>query len=230
MKSLKVLISAYACKPNEGSEPGVGWNTIREIVKYHQVWVLTRLDNQSVIEAELEQNPIPNLHFIYCQLPFWAKSWKSTRPHHYYLWQIYAYFVARKLNTQVGLDVAHHVTYVRYWSPSFLSFLPIPFIWGPVGGGEALPKGFIKDFSLRGKIYETLRYIAHIIGEHDPFTRLTAKKSTIVRAVSHDTANRLYNIGVKKLEVYSALGLTQQEIDSLNEFPIPKIIPSNLLL
>jgi hypothetical protein len=28
---LKVLISAYSCSPGRGSEPGIGWNTAREM-------------------------------------------------------------------------------------------------------------------------------------------------------------------------------------------------------
>ncbi|WP_318780277.1 hypothetical protein [Atlanticothrix silvestris] len=38
---MRILISAYACEPGQGSEPGVGWNVVREVSKYHHVWVLT---------------------------------------------------------------------------------------------------------------------------------------------------------------------------------------------
>ena len=27
---MKVLVSAYACEPGWGSEPGVGWNCVRQ--------------------------------------------------------------------------------------------------------------------------------------------------------------------------------------------------------
>ena len=64
MKRLKVLVSAYACRPGEGSEPGVGWNVVRELVEYHDIWVLTRSDNRVSIESELTQHPLPELHFI----------------------------------------------------------------------------------------------------------------------------------------------------------------------
>ena len=33
MKKKKILLSAYACEPNEGSEPGVGWNWAIELKK-----------------------------------------------------------------------------------------------------------------------------------------------------------------------------------------------------
>ena len=41
MKKLNVLLSAYACVPGRGSEPGVGWNFALTTSKYHNVWVVT---------------------------------------------------------------------------------------------------------------------------------------------------------------------------------------------
>ena len=39
-KRLKVLVSAYACSPYKGSEPGVGWGFVSELSKYHNLWVI----------------------------------------------------------------------------------------------------------------------------------------------------------------------------------------------
>ena len=152
-----ILISAYACEPGQGSEPGVGWNFVNEMSRHHELWVLTQSDGRLEIERELQENPNPNLHFLYFEPFGWQLDlWKAKAEIqlHYYLWQIQAYFVGRRLHHQVNFDLIHHVTFVKYWSPSFLSMLPIPFLWGPVGGGEAAPKPFWKDFSLRGKVYE----------------------------------------------------------------------------
>lgn len=222
MKCLKVLISAYACRPGMGSEPGVGWHTVCELVKYHKVWVITREDNRSSIESELAKNPIPGLQFIYCDVSG-ARQWKQGLQGvhlHYYLWQISAYFAARKLHNEISFDLIHHVTYVRYSSPSFLSLLPIPFIWGPVGGGETAPKAFWQDFNARGQLYEILRHVAHRVGELDPFARLTARRSFLVRATTEDTAKRLRQMGSSKVEVFSESGLSQAEIDHLALCPM----------
>jgi glycosyltransferase involved in cell wall biosynthesis len=137
---------------------------------------------------------------------------------HYYLWQLKAYFVARELNQELNFDLVHHVTYVRYSSPSFLSLLPIPFIWGPVGGGESAPKAFWKDFSWRGKVYEILRSLARSLGELDPFVRLTARRSILARATTEDTAERLRKLGATNVEVFSQLGLSEEEITQLAKY------------
>jgi hypothetical protein len=138
MPRLKILISAYACSPHQGSESGIGWQAVTHMAVHHEVWVLTRANNRGPIEVALQNTPINGLHFEFLDLPRWARFWKRGQRGveiYYYLWQIAAYVYARRLHSVVGFDLAHHYTFGRYWSPSFLSLLPIPFIWGPVGGG-----------------------------------------------------------------------------------------------
>lgn len=223
---MKILLSAYSCEPGKGSERGVGWNVAREVAKYHEVWVLTRPDeSREAIEAELKRNPAPNIHFVYFTLPFWKDSLRwgqsGAMQLHYYLWQIQAYFVGRKLHREIGFDVAHHVTFVRYSSPSFLSFLPVPFLWGPVGGGESAPLKFWADFTLKNKIYEILRWIWRAIGEFDPFALLTAKRSTIAYATTEETAQRLRSLGAYHIEKLSESGISHLEIEQLSQCPFP---------
>lgn len=221
---MKVLLSAYACEPGRGTEPGVGWNTVWEVAKHCEVWVLTRPDDgRQAIEAELARHPQPNLHFIYFTLPIIGGIWKlgvGAFQIHYYLWQIQAYFVARKLHREVDFDLVHHVTFVKYSNPSFLSLLPIPFLWGPVGGGESAPMAFSQDFSLRGKIYEALRNVSRWLGERDPFTRMTARRSCLTRATTEETRQRLLKIGATPVEVYSQVGLLTEEIARLSQYAI----------
>ncbi|MEM7065578.1 MAG: glycosyltransferase [Cyanobacteria bacterium P01_B01_bin.77] len=222
MKSLKVLVSAYACKPNMGSEPGVGWHIVQELAKHHQVWVLTREENRDAIERFRAQNATKNLTFVYCDPPGPAKYLKHAQVPHYYFWQMGAYTIAKRLHRQITFDIAHHVTYVRYSTPSFLTLLPIPFIWGPVGGGESTPSGFWQDFSLRAKVYEFLRTATHRVGEIDPFAQVTARRSALARATTQETAQRLQLMGASNVQTCSALGLSQSELSMLEQFSAPR--------
>jgi len=227
---MKILLSAYSCEPDKGSERGVGWHVAKEVAKYHEVWVLTRPDeSKGAIEAELEKNPNANLHFVYFTLPFWKDSLRfgqsGAMQLHYYLWQIQAYFVGRQLNRDIGFDVSHHITFVRYSSPSFLSLLPIPFIWGPVGGGESAPMPFWRDFSWKNKLYETLRWAWRAIGEVDPFTRLTAQRSALIYATTSDTAHRIHRLGAAQVKQLSESGISDIEIDRLSQYLHPSNTP-----
>ncbi len=227
-KQLNILVSAYACRPGEGSEPGVGWHTVRELSKYHYIWVLTRQNNRPAIEAELQRHPNPQLQFIYCEPP---RLLQRLNRHqrivhvHYYLWQVQAYRVARQLHQSIGFDVAHHLTYVRYSSPSFLALLSVPFIWGPVGGGEAAPRAFWPTLGGRGKRYEIARRLSHRLGELDPFTRATARRSVLSRATTVETAQRLRQLGAQHVELYGESGLHADDITRLSQCPTPPSSP-----
>jgi glycosyltransferase involved in cell wall biosynthesis len=228
---MKILMSAYSCEPGQGSERGVGWNVVREIANYHEVWVLTRPDeSKEAIEAELARNPVPNLHFIYFTLPIWSDGWRwgasGAMQIHYYLWQIQAYFVARRLHQEIGFDLVQHVTFGNYWTPSFLALLPVPFIWGPVGGGEPAPQSFWSDFGLKAKIYEFVRGLACGVGEINPLVRMTAAKSAIALVTCRETEARLRRLGAKSIEtVYGQTGLNQEELTQLGNLPTE---PSNV--
>lgn len=219
---MRILISAYSCEPGKGSERGVGWNFAREVAQYHEVWVLTRPDeSKEAIEAELTKNPIPNLHFVYFTLPFWQDSLSlgqsGAMQLHYYLWQIQAYGVGKKLHQEIGFDVIHHVTFVRYSCPSFLAFLPVPFVWGPVGGGESAPLPFWKDFSSKNRLYEALRWAWRSIGELDPFTQITAQRSAIAYATTQDSAQRMIKLGAHRVELLSESGMLLAELAQLSQ-------------
>ena len=216
-RKLKVLVSAYACEPNKGSEPGVGWNWVKQIAKRHEVWVLTRANNREPIESELKKNPMPTAHFVYLDLPYWMRFWKrGQRGIHlyYYLWQILAYFHARTLHRKYRFDISQHITFSAFWFPSFIVFLPIPFIWGPIGGGEFYPHFLRREFQLQAKIYEILRDITKAWAIHvEPFVRMNMQKARLILVCTQDMLSVIPDSYQSKLVVMPQIGM------SLDEFP-----------
>ena len=229
---VKILLSAYACEPGRGSESGVGWNMAKALAREHRVWVLTSHTHQRSIDAELAQHPDPNLRVVYVDPFGWTLNWE-TKPRgvyvHYYLWQIRAYLVARKLHRTERLDVAHHLTYMKYSMPSFVSLLPIPFFMGPVGGGESAPSAFWTDLSAKARAYELVRDLARRIGELDPFTRLTMRRSVVVWAATEETAVRAKRIGGRRVETQSGMALDRNEREILAGLPAPPAGPMRFI-
>jgi hypothetical protein len=95
VKRLNVLLSAYACEPNRGSEPGVGWEWATRLSKIHNVTVLTRRNNRRLIEDKLASSErFDGLQFIYLDLPDLFLLLKKIGilpvPMYYILWQIAA--------------------------------------------------------------------------------------------------------------------------------------------
>jgi glycosyltransferase involved in cell wall biosynthesis len=216
MRRRKILISAFACRPGEGSEPGKGWACARTMARHHDVWVLTRGRYRELIEEAMHRDPVPGLRFVYLDLPEWIL--RATKPNQefqvfYYLWQLAAYFVARRLCREVGIELIHHVSYSKFWAPSFVAMLPVPFVWGPVGGGESMPRGFVGRCSMQGRMYEGLRALARWLGECDPFVRMTARRSKVALATTRESAARMRAIGGWSTTVYPAIGITQEDLD-----------------
>ena len=192
---------------------------VRELAKYHQIWVLTRENNRPAIEVELARQPMPNLQVVYTNPPAPLHRWdrgKQAVHLHYFLWQLAAYRLARQLYQEIDFDLSHHITYGRYCAPSFLALLPIPFIWGPVGGGETAPYSFWADFDGRGRLYELLRDLSRWTGELNPLVQFTARRSAIALACTTETADRLAKIGAKQIEMLSGqTGISPEELIQL---------------
>jgi glycosyltransferase involved in cell wall biosynthesis len=222
---VKVLLSAYACEPGRGSEPGVGWGVACMVAQRHEVWVLTHTTHRPAIEAALKEAPNPNLHFVYSDFPSWpswVRWWENDEKGirlHYYLWQLGAYPLMRRLHRDIRFDLTHHVTYAKYWAPSLLAFLPAPFVWGPVGGGDATPKAFLSDLSRFGQRYERARELARWLGERDPLVRWTARGSVRALASTRETAKRIALLRGRTIEVQQQVGLSEAEIAALSEAP-----------
>jgi len=220
---MKVLISAYACEPDRGSEPGVGWNWIWHLSKWHEIWAITRGDNKEIIEKYILNNPLPNVRWIYLNIPIiyrlFKKGGKGER-FYYVMWQAFAYFTVRKLHQLNRFDLVHHATFVNYWLPTFLVMLPIPYIWGPVGGGDTTPKTFYKLFSFYGQVFEISRKAICHLFERSFFVRITAKKATLALATTKETAIRLEMLGANNVRLFSQVALADSEIKILSEMPI----------
>lgn len=228
MNRLKVLISAYACGPGRGSEPGIGWNTAREMATHHNVWLMTSSENRRQIEAELAARPMPTLSVIFIDWPGWLQWMGLTRmgfEFQHYTWQIAAYRKGRLLHREIGFDLVHHVTLGRYWTPSFLAMLPVPFVWGPVGGGESLPKAFWRGLGLKGATLELAREWGRWIGERDPFVGLTARRSALALATSEESRQCMERVGARSLHVLSHVGLPEPELRLLATWPVPPAPP-----
>lgn len=196
MQTIKILMSAYACEPDKGSEPGVGWRWALETAALnHEVWVITRSNNKAAITNGLSKHGKPqNLHVVYYDLPMWARWWKNGRRgvHLYYLlWQLGAYRYARKLHATHPFDAVHHITFGVTRQPSFMGGLGIPFIVGPLGGGERAPYPLRKYYTFAGKCKDAIRDVANLVARYDPWVRLMYRQASHIFLKTPESLNWL---------------------------------------
>ncbi len=189
---MKVLLSAFECRPNRGSEYGIGWAWATELTKMgHEVWVITWSNNQPQVEQELQTNPIPNLHFVYCGKATWVpwayKVIKAIRlplgPQLVWSlgciwWQWDAYRVAKSLHQEAAFELVHHVTNTTVRRPSFMGLLEIPFILGPLAGGVKAPWSLRKSYPFIGKFLDFIRDLNNGYVKFDPLMHLNFAKAS----------------------------------------------------
>jgi glycosyltransferase involved in cell wall biosynthesis len=212
-KRLRILISAYACEPGKGSEPGCGWNYVNEVSKYCDVTVVTRGNNESVISDAEREHGRSRINWIYYDLPSWVMRIKkrfNLVNTYYFLWQ---WFSVKSLESQLKdkrFDIHHHLTFGSYSKPTFLYRLKgAPFIWGPVGGIVSPRLSFLRQTTFKAKIEEVVRIILQMTSVLNPFLYQIRNKAALVLGVSprvlrlfpRNMTGHLSQVGIKKDEV-----------------------------
>lgn len=212
---MKILLSAYACEPNKGSEPGVGWNWTQALLKQgHAVHLLTRSNNRASVEAALSLQQVKPTTAYY-DLPRWCQRWKHWPGGiylYYLLWQIGAYRRAAMLHATEKFERVHHITFASFRQPSFMGRLGIPFIFGPVGGGEEMPRIFRKGIPLTGRLLEALRNIGNRLTFIDPLMLSTFSSASLVACTTSDTLKRIPARFHRKCIVLPTIGIEEAEI------------------
>jgi glycosyltransferase involved in cell wall biosynthesis len=158
-RRLKVLVSAYACSPYEGSEPGVGWGFVSALSEHHDLWVIVEEEKfRAGIERYLREHPYfarrVHFYFLRKQRNRWLrKLWPPSYYWYYRRWHEDAYLLGQRLHREVSFDLAHQLTMVGFREPGYLWKLGIPFVWGPVGGMGLFPLRFLPAVGMYGALY-----------------------------------------------------------------------------
>ena len=189
---LHVLLSAYACLPDAGTEPGFGWNWAVHLAKRGvKVHVLTVTDGRDQIEAYRTMHSLPNVSFSYVEVP---KRLKHTTGLHYIWWQWAALKVAQALHRSLPFDLIHHVTYGSIHVPTQLWRLGIPTVFGPVGGGQVTPKSMLGEFG-SSKGAEVRRTLLTKLLPYSIWHRKWLRKMSVVLVTNSDTLRLAKSFG-----------------------------------
>ena len=168
-KKLKILVSAYACAPNKGSEPGMGWNFVTGLAKFHELHVIVEKRKwEQPINDFIENNPELNdsVRFYFIDKkrnkPL-RKIWPPSYYWFYKKWQKEAYKLAEQLDLKENFDLIHQLNMVGYREPGYLWKIKKPFVWGPIGGLENSPWRFLPSLGFKGFIFYTGRNILNLL-------------------------------------------------------------------
>lgn len=217
---MKILASVYACSPYDGSERAVGWNWVYELDKYHDITAITSSSYRKDIEDYIEKNPnqLKNTRFVYVDVPHtsWHKGYRLERIY-YILWQKKAAKVARNLNKVEHFDLVHHMTYVTCVLPTYMHSLKIPFLLGPVAGGDLISSKIQYPLDRKAKRFENVRLLSQKIFTATPNFSKTVKKASLILTATDDTERLIPSKYKDKVHIFQAAGLKE---DIFNPEPI----------
>jgi glycosyltransferase involved in cell wall biosynthesis len=217
---MKLLISAYACAPNRGSEWGIGWNWTTEARRLgHEVWALVSPAHRDAIQNASQDDAVVNaINWTFPEVAFWPLK-PATEPKWEYtynlIWQRAALHAARKLQDAVRFDAIHHLTWGGVRACTFLGSLGPPLIVGPIGGGETSPLRLRRDFSLKTKVLESLRDLSNSTVCINPILRRGLDDAAVIFAKTADTRNLLTGALRDKTVIFNELSARDGQQASL---------------
>lgn len=161
---LSILINAYACSPNMGSEPGMAWNWCVNLAKYCELHIITEGEFRNKIEEVLPTLPQgKNMYFYYNPVSeeirrmCWNQGdWRFYK--FYKEWQWKTYLIAKDICKHTHIDVLHQLNMIGFREPGYLwKIEDIPFIWGPVDAKESFPIAYLDGAGLKTKLFMWLK-------------------------------------------------------------------------
>jgi glycosyltransferase involved in cell wall biosynthesis len=216
---MRILLVGHGCSPVRGSEQSFTWNWAWHLSKFYQVWVMAHPHARCEVEKYLSANPNPCLRFVWVTLPAWYDPWKPETGRgirlrlHYLLWQREILRRARELHREVQFDLVHHVSWGTIGAPPLLWRLRIPFVWGPVGGGQTPPAAFRRYFA-NGWSFELFRTYHLRYKLRSRALRRAARNSALALATNRETEAALRAAGAPRVELFLDSGVTEAFLPS----------------
>lgn len=164
-----VLINAYACSPDMGSEPGMAWNWCVNLANYCELHIITEGEFRDKIEAALPSLPQGcNMHFYYNPVSekirkmCWNQGdWRFYK--HYKCWQRKTLEIAKSIIAEHHIDVIHQLNMIGFREPGYLwEIKDIPFVWGPIGGLKQFPLNYATDAGWKMRLFNIIKNYANI--------------------------------------------------------------------
>lgn len=224
---LSILINAYACSPNMGSEPGMAWNWCVNLAQYCELHIITEGEFQKNIENVLPTLPqSKNMHFYYNPVSEKIRKmcWNQGdwRFYYYYQkWQKSTLQIAKRITQQTHIDIIHQLNMVGFREPGYLWKIEKPLIWGPIAGIGSIPYSFLKEAGMKHTAFFLLKnFITKLQLQYSPSVRQIIKKAkyTITATPEAQSAiQKIYKIRtipINETSCFNKEGITDTKKDN----------------
>lgn len=214
----KVLVCAFSCLKDpdrrfgagNGGEGVLGKNIILQLGRFCDVFVLTHSSNREAIEVEKSFSVI---NFYYIDLPVFFNFTKKVIQIYTYLWQIKAYFTAKKLHKENHFDIFHHITYANDWMASHTgALLPVSYVRGPGGGAQRVPAKFVAEYPVKEHLSQTFRSAGQWLFRHDPFFIAGQNRAKALLVCNKESFDALPEKWQEKAYMFPVNGISKEDL------------------
>lgn len=195
---VRVLMVAYSCDPDSGSEDQVGWQLASRISRRHPVHLITRPKGREAIERSIAEDASLALTVEYHEMWGLRRLKRLGLPVSNLRYLAWNHRLADRVSDLADdFDVVHHTTWVRNWMPSAAAgSASTPFVWGPVGAAERTPRGLARTLSAREVATEAVRDMGPLVMGMDSLMRRTLDRVDVAVASSPETARWMEARGI----------------------------------
>ena len=231
MKKSKILVSSYACSPDRGSEPGMGWNWCIHLAKHCELYIITEEEFREKIEAALPDLPQgENMHFYYNPISERAREMSKNQGD----WRFYIYYkrwhkktleIAKQVIAEHKIDILHQLNMIGFREPGYLwKIKDIPFIWGPVDAKESFPINYLGETELKTKLLIRLKnLITRFQLQYSRRVNKAARSAFVVLSASSNSQRSFRKYFNIDSPVLNETGCKVIETDSKNKLPEKKL-------
>lgn len=223
---MNILINAYACAPNWGSEQGMAWHWIIELAKMHNLYIITEGEWKKEIEEAVALLDVKdNIHFYYNPVSDKIRSmcWNQGdwRFYWYYRkWQKKTLTIARQICSEHRIDIIHQLNMIGFREPGYLlDIYDTHYIWGPVGGMEIVPLKYLSGMPLSKKTkYIVKNMLNHLQIRYSARVCKAIHRADIVIAATQGTYNSFVKLHHIKPVYMNEAGCTISEQHTAHNF------------